>query len=284
MATKSAQFTASGTWTAPAGVSAISLTMIGGGAGATTSGHSPCGGAGAAEMVMDRRIAVTPGATYTVTVGGKGVGATVRFVQPTLPTSSSFGNYIALGAGAYNNAGTASLSQAVVGGDGGGVGGGCGYAGGGTWDGAYGPAGIYHTPLREACQWHGGGSGGGGYPPYANPIHGIVDTVAGPDYRPGTGTGHGGTAALQGRFLNTIPGRDGNTYGGGGPGAATLWGYVTGGDGPATDSGSGNVTLSAGSTAYGAGAGGGSGMNAFCVTDSPGGDGGGGYVLLLWEG
>ena len=282
MATKSAQFTASGTWTAPAGVSAVSLTMIGGGGGATTSGHSACGGAGAAEMVMDRRIAVTPGATYTVTVGGKGVGATVRNAQPTLPTSSSFGNYIALGAGAYSALpGQPSISSVSQSGDGGGVGGGSGAGVGGTWDGAYGPAAIYHIPLREACQWHGGGSGGSGYPSYANPVHGLVGSTTGPNYRPGTGTGHGGTAGLQGRWFNSL---DNNTYGGGGAGAATLWGYVTGGDGPVGAADSGHPTLSAGSTAYGAGAGGGSGMNAFVVTDSPGGDGGGGYVLLLWEG
>jgi hypothetical protein len=281
MPTKSAEFTANGSWTAPARVYAVHLTMIGGGAGATTSGATPCGGAGAAEMCTNRRVPVTPGTTYSVVIGGKGLGATVRGTQPTPPGNSSFAGFIALGAGPYGGT-VGAQGQPQWSGNGGGVGGGSGQSAGGTWNGPYGFGGVYYLPIREACGWWGGGAGGGGYPSYANPVQGLPGTTNGPDFRVGTGTGHGGLATLQGRWLHST---NGNAYGGGGAGATTIWGggNPNGGDGPITDHGGGTVTISLPLACYGAGTAGGSGNNAFAITDDPGGNGAPGYVLLLWE-
>ncbi len=68
-------FNASGNWTAPAGVTRINVQVWGGGGGGggatSCSGYgSGGGGGGYAESIL----AVTPGTTYTVTVGAGGTG------------------------------------------------------------------------------------------------------------------------------------------------------------------------------------------------------------------
>lgn len=95
-------FTSSSTWTAPAGVSAVTCTVVGGGGGGGASGNSttnsnynfPAGG-GAGGAVTTERIAVTSGTTYTVVVGaggGRGVstGADTSFVSASAGGFSSF--------------------------------------------------------------------------------------------------------------------------------------------------------------------------------------------------
>jgi hypothetical protein len=72
-------FTSSSTWTAPAGVTSVSVAAIGGGAGGgggssdnvATSGGGGGGGGGAAA---NGTVTVIPGNVYTVTVGAGGAG------------------------------------------------------------------------------------------------------------------------------------------------------------------------------------------------------------------
>lgn len=65
-------FTSSSTWTCPAGVTKIRLSVVGGGGGAGRNYGRSGGFGGYADGV----ISVTPGTTYTVTVGAGGAGST----------------------------------------------------------------------------------------------------------------------------------------------------------------------------------------------------------------
>lgn len=75
-------FTASGTWTAPDNCYAVLLEGCGGGGGGaggcgsntTTDRYVQGGGGGGAAPLVKRVVAVTPGTTYAVTIGGGGAG------------------------------------------------------------------------------------------------------------------------------------------------------------------------------------------------------------------
>ena len=71
-------FAANGTFTAPAGVTKVYLTMVGGG-GAGASSQSTTGkggGGGGGGYIIDHPYTVTPAGTYTVVVGAGGIGQT----------------------------------------------------------------------------------------------------------------------------------------------------------------------------------------------------------------
>ena len=71
---RSQRFTSSGSFVVPANVSMVWCTYVGaggsGGGGHATGGGG--GGGGAGGMWEDQRLAVTPGATLTITIGAKG--------------------------------------------------------------------------------------------------------------------------------------------------------------------------------------------------------------------
>jgi hypothetical protein len=126
-------FTSSGTWTAPASVSRIDVLCLGagggGGAGARIgagSSATPGSGGAGGNAVYIKNVPVTPGVTYTVTVGAGGLGGTglnvfqssANTTQTTGPTGapggdSSFGtvntiNYVMAKGG--NGGRTANVS------------------------------------------------------------------------------------------------------------------------------------------------------------------------------
>lgn len=75
-----ARFTASGSWTAPAGVYSIRALAVGGGGGGGASrgnqaSSAHIGGGGGGGGVIDELFPVVPGTTYTVTIGTGGAGA-----------------------------------------------------------------------------------------------------------------------------------------------------------------------------------------------------------------
>jgi len=78
---KTIDFTSSGTWVAPAGVYSADFLVVGAGGGAggvysasaTYALGSGGGGGGAVKKVT---LPITPGASYTITVGAKGTGGT----------------------------------------------------------------------------------------------------------------------------------------------------------------------------------------------------------------
>ena len=258
MSMQSKEFTASGSWIAPTGVSLVWLTAIGGGGGATytysldgSGGHATycAGGAGAGELITNLPVAVTPGQSYTVTIGSKGIGAQAFQTQPAAGTASTFNGFIALEAGPYLSAGFSDVNT--------GSGGGPGRARGQVDYG--GSPGGYHQ-LQESGRHTGGSSGGRGNVGHTVDLNYTSSSLG------------GNLGGLQGGFSGGIA--DSDRPGGGGGG--TLWGFTNGG--------AGNVggTYSASSTAYGAGAGGsGSYQNGGLKV---GGNGCDGYASLRWVG
>lgn len=123
---KSARFITPGTysWTAPAGITAIWLTMCGGGGGGGVyNAWNGGGGGGAGEGFYRRLVAVTPGTAYTVVVGAGGAGATYGVsTWGSDGGNSSFGGYVARG-GKGNRAYGACLNPYVCSGSDNGCGG-----------------------------------------------------------------------------------------------------------------------------------------------------------------
>lgn len=115
------KFTASGTWTCPAGVTTAFATGIGGGGGSNAVAGSASGvytgGAGSGAPANRVRLAVVPGTAYTITIGAGGTYANSG-------GTTSFGALLSLAGG--------SPAEAVDGGRGGtpGTGGGYGQNGG----------------------------------------------------------------------------------------------------------------------------------------------------------
>ena len=91
-----AKFTASGSWTAPAGVYAVHVLAVGGGGGGggATSNTTvqTSGGGGGGGGVFDGLLPVVPGTTYTVTIATGGAGATSGSHASTNGANTTFGS------------------------------------------------------------------------------------------------------------------------------------------------------------------------------------------------
>jgi hypothetical protein len=109
-------FTSSGTFTVPAGVTAVKVTVIGGGGGSgATTRVSPSfgargGGAGGGGMAIEWITGLTPADTVTVTVGAGGAGGVTGTDSGATGGTSSFGAYCS----ATGGAGTIGLSNALA--------------------------------------------------------------------------------------------------------------------------------------------------------------------------
>lgn len=113
--TDSVFFSANGTFDVPLGITKVYLTMIGGGgggAGSLTGGSSSGGGGGAGAYKINHPFAVTPGGTYTVTVGAGGAGGAVDNNGGTGGTTSFDSVSVAGGQGGQgNNGGTGAGTE-----------------------------------------------------------------------------------------------------------------------------------------------------------------------------
>jgi len=69
-----ASFTASGTWTAPAGVTSAQVILVGGGGGGGGGSRDVAGGGGGGGQVIVKNLTVTPLTTYQVSIGAGGQG------------------------------------------------------------------------------------------------------------------------------------------------------------------------------------------------------------------
>ena len=213
-------FTASGSWTCPAGVSSVAVLLVGGGGagfnGLTSTVSSVSGGGGGAGGVLYvGSLAVTAGTVYPVTVGAGGT------------QSSAAGNSVFNGQTAY--AGDGIISPATNG---------SGY--GGAWEIGSGGAGHVLPTAGTAGQ---GNTGGDCY------TGGTTTT------RSTTAGGGGGSGAVGGQPTGgnlggaggaglsvTFP--DGTGYavgGGGGGGAGSTGGLGTAGAGGTGGGGAGGV-------------------------------------------
>ena len=229
------------TWTAPSGVTSVQVLVVGGGGG---GGWHAGGGGGAGGLNDSASYAVTPGTSYTVTVGAGGLGS-VNHGSPNCDPPTSGGN------SAFD-----TLSAA-----------GGGYGGYSTW--------AAHFPAA------GGGSGGGGYPDPAVLTGGTGTSGQGNaganGVSPGT-SGGGGGAGTAGSSKNGGNGLDyssifGTGYGvsgvfagGGGAGSFASWG-ITAGAGGTGGGGAGAANNGAGGNGVassGGGGGGGAESNGTC--------------------
>ena len=251
-----AEFTSSGTWTAPPGVTSVCVVAVGGGGGGmvynTTSSSVSwaMNGGGGGGLAWYNNAAVTPGTTYNITVGTGGSrgfyssGSTAGGASSVsfLPTSS----FIANGGspGRYNT----TVSGGTYVGQGGGVGGasqnfqssGRGSSGGGGAGGYSGNGGRggNFDGNQQPTSGSGGGGAGGGQPStqifrYSGSgggvgIYGEGSSGVANRTQPGAG-GSGGTDGIFSTSTNS-PGSVGGLYGGGGGGSPSrYWG--NGGDG-----------------------------------------------------
>jgi hypothetical protein len=125
-------FTGNGNFAVPTSVTTIKVRMVGGGGGGAGNGNNQSGGGGAGEY-REGIFAVTPGTSYTVTVGSGGVGAAGATGNTTggAGGTTSFGALMSAvgGSGGSNNSSPAGFAGgggsggaggylAVVGGDG----------------------------------------------------------------------------------------------------------------------------------------------------------------------
>ncbi len=96
------RFTASGTWTAPAGVTTIWLdgcAQGGGGGGVGTTAGSSAGGGSGGQSIIGDRYAVVPGTAYTVTLANSGGAGGVGNANGTAGSNATFGALVSLTGG-----------------------------------------------------------------------------------------------------------------------------------------------------------------------------------------
>lgn len=118
---KTEVITSTQSWTAPTGVTKVEVILCGGGgggAGAPSGGYST-GGAGSVDYSV---LTVTPGTSYTITIGAGGAGTTSDY--GTVGSTSSFGALFSVPGGSrgvnpWNIGGTAFAQGTRLGGSGG---------------------------------------------------------------------------------------------------------------------------------------------------------------------
>jgi len=210
-------FTSVGTtsWTAPAGVTSVEYLVVGGGGGGGNGYDSGGGGGAGGGMVLTGTLSVSPGNSYTVTVGGGGTGgADTRANNPGTDGSSSIFDSITAtgGQGGYGSrtapggAGVGGAAQnsnitsgrAGNGGAGGNAGGGGGGAGGNgtnrisSSSAGVGGAGISSSISGSAVTYGGGGNGGTANVNNNNGATGAANTGKGGGAGSATGSNSGG--------------------------------------------------------------------------------------------
>lgn len=254
-------------WTAPTGVNRIEVLVVAGGGGGGI-GHGG-GGGGAGGVIYNSSFSVTPGISYTVTVGAGGSsGASL----PTAGSNSVFGSLTAIGGG-YGGSENAPQN----GGSGGCGGGGSGYGVSTATTGGAGTAGQGYPGGGKPAAHYGSGAGGGGA------------GGRGGDCQWGAGTAADiGTAGGGGPGVNYSISGTPTWYGGGGGGGywgADLTKFGAGGIGGGGNGGSGsgagsNVAATAGTASTGGGGGGSRGEGSITRTGAAGGSG---VVIIKYE-
>ena len=169
------------TWVAPSGVTSVKALVIAGGGGGADNG----GGGGAGGMIYNAAYSVTPGNSYTVTVGSGGRGGSNSSNLPQNGRNSVFATLTAVGGGSGSQQGVVAAGNGGSGG-----GGSYNYTTGGTatsGQGNAGGTGNYGNGGNTYYGAGGGGAGGVGYnggdsrggPGLANSITGSLKYYAG---------------------------------------------------------------------------------------------------------
>jgi hypothetical protein len=224
------------TWVAPAGVTSVRLLVVGGGGASGRGSASGGGGAGGMRYYGDEPGAVasahpvTPGNTYTVTVGGGGAAGGTLIGGTCDGANSSFGTVTAVGGGGGGN----HWNYGTKTGNAGGSGGGGGVGGWSVGAGGAATAGQGHTGGASEASGQDNAAGGGG---------GGAGAVGFPGTAQHGGNGGAGlTCSINGSAVIYAGGGGGNSftysYNNGSGGA----GYLNaGGGGMANGSAAGNA-------------------------------------------
>lgn len=243
------------TWTAPGGITNISVLVVAGGGsgGGAQQGVGGAGGGGAGGLVFNNSYAVTPSTTYNIWVGTGGA-------------------YTATGAIIGNNGTNSTFDLSIS------------YPGGGGGHGSFDGTGVYGRGYRGAS---GGGDGskGGGQGGGADAKYGSQGNDGGTGIASPRTAGGGGGHSAAGGAPNGGAGSSiwGQTFaGGGGGGGETGQGAAgTGGAGGGGDGTIGALDGLNGTDGYGGG-GGGAGLSSGGGASTTGGKGGDGIVIIRW--
>jgi len=252
-------FYTAGTWTCPPGVTTVEVLAVGGGGagGSNGSGNNIAGGGGGGGgVVYNNSVQVSPGTTYSISVGAGGVAS--RTSGPINGGNSAFGSVITAYGGGGGMGWNGSAYYAAGSGNGTvGSGGGGGYqqTSGGTATTGQGNNGGTGSSDSTTYGYPGGGGGGAGtaggnYNDLSTTLgrtaagnggQGVLTGVAGfPLYvgaGGGGGTGFQNTTHQQGWGavgFNGQGGGNGSSYGDG----AVATGYGNGGGGAGNNAGS----------------------------------------------
>ena len=263
-------------WTCPVGVTSIEVLVVaGGGSGGNCQDNSGAngGGGGAGGLIYSSNFTVTPGTSYTVTVGAGGASQTTAGVWGNNGSNSVFGSLTAIGGGGggadytsspYGN-GDPDRRRARDGGSGGGGGTNAAVPALGVY--GQGNNGGYGQQSSASGQLFASGGGGAGTPGFNGTYvshgrggDGLYFTIS------GTGTWYAGGGGAGGNttFTTAAPGG----LGGGGAGAPRIGPGVAS---PAT----------AGTASTGGGGGGGCCNQASAASAS--GAGGSGVVIIRYS-
>jgi hypothetical protein len=224
-------------WTAPTGVTQVEVLVVGGGGG---GGYNGGGGGGAGGLLYSAAYTVTPGTSYTVTVGAGGAPSSASANVASVGSNSVFDALTAYGGGGGNSRSTTSGTTAG-GSGGGGAAAGTGFANSaGTGVAGQGTAGGVGTASDLGANAAGGGGGGasnsgqvGSYVLAGGGGNGLNFSITGtPTWYAGGGGG--------GTCVNGLNPAQGGLGGGGGGGIATSQAGVTGTAGTGGGGGGGN--------------------------------------------
>ena len=234
----------------------VDYLVVAGGGGGGSGG----GGGGAGGLVTSSGLSVSPGTSYTVTIGAGGPGATgATTTSGSNGTNSSLSTVttaIGGGAGGSNSTGTNGLSGGS--GGGGGLSGGTSVGGSGTaGQGFAGGNGIVAQPYPT-------GGGGGASAAGGNAV---------------SSTSGSGGVGISSSFSGSA-----TFYAGGGGGGAYLQGTPAGTAGAAGSGGGGAGSATGTGTSGTANTGGGGGGGAYNNSAQVGGSGGSGIVIIRYLG